>query len=286
MIGSRLTTTAFMSLTDWENGGAETAGITYLTRTVTLTHQDSVPILQVEKVVSDEWLIEILLQAQLLGSGDIRIDGEVRLYEGSDVFLAAPQSETLFTLLAPHNRRTARTLAIPNGETNEAFATITVSFVNRQEAASGISTPAIQRYLAIAACSYIMDGTTFTPDSTTLLLTDRAVTVTSAQHTEVLSLEGSKSDKLWLRFQATAIVLTTGGIRVEGDAKLFLVSSEMSYKLVGQQRVTTFVPREQSVARLVTVRSEQTNANQKGGDFAAIALNFRNEALSQNADQP
>lgn len=279
MTGRHLTTTAFLSVMDWATPQAEATGVAYRTRTTTITGNDSVLVLQIQKEVGEEWLIEVLLHARLLGNGDIRIDGEIRLYEGVGTLPSAPQSERLFTLLALQNRLTSRTLTISKGETNEDFATITVSFVNRQDTLISAPMPTIQRRLASAACSFIIDGGTFVPEPMTLLLLSRTVTVTNAEQNEVLCLEGGQRDRLWLRFLATAFVLTNGDIRIEGDARLFLASEATQYNLVGQHLLTALAPREQSIARIVTVRPEPKNAKQKGGDFVVIALNFRNEAL-------
>ena len=72
----------------------------------------------------------------------------------------------------------------------------------------------------------------------------------------------------------TAVALTNGDIRVDGDAKLFEGTSESTNDLDGQRVFSTLVPKDRFTTRTVTVRNDD-----EGGDFATVSLSFSNRAV-------
>lgn len=127
----RISVTALMDIVDDETFGSDERGSAQMTREVVVTDEVSQGLMHMEKGVGGEVRVELDLNAIAQGNGDVRIDGNAKLYEGTSEQTSDLDGERNFVVLIPADRFVSHVVNIRNDDEGGDRATITMNFNNQ-----------------------------------------------------------------------------------------------------------------------------------------------------------
>ena len=131
MSRNQVTVTAFMYVVDDETFGSNEAGTAQMTRVAIVTDDQPSDVMHLEKGVGGEVRVELDLNAVALSNGDVRVEGDAKLYEGTSEQTMDLDGQRLFTVLVPRDRFVSRHVTIRNDAEGGDFANIVLNFSNR-----------------------------------------------------------------------------------------------------------------------------------------------------------
>jgi hypothetical protein len=130
----KVSVTTLMNLTDHETFGANEHASAQLTRVAVVTDDVDQQLMYMEARCGGEIRVELTLNAIVLQNGDIRIEGNAKLYEGASDRTNELNGENDFTVLIPANKFVPYFVNVWNtyeGERDDK-ADITMHFRNSQ----------------------------------------------------------------------------------------------------------------------------------------------------------
>lgn len=126
----RLTVSGYISGVDDETFGSNEYGNASLTRETVLSDSQPQNVLSLECRWGGECRVELTLVAQALDNGDVRVNGNAKLFEGTSESTGDLDGQRDFVVLVPKGQNASHSERVNNDDEGGDYADITVTFNN------------------------------------------------------------------------------------------------------------------------------------------------------------
>lgn len=126
----RLTASGYISGVDDETFGSNEYGNASLTRETVLSDSQPQNVLSLECRWGGECRVELTLIGQALNNGEVRVNGNAKLFEGTSESTGDLDGQRDFVVLVPRGQNVSHSVRVNNDNEGGDYADITVTFNN------------------------------------------------------------------------------------------------------------------------------------------------------------